>query len=111
MFFHSTLATLLIVGGTSSVAAIEWTEETNSTFHWVAANNGLRIFAPQSTDSGAPNGIAIFGDVGDGTRRTLFKNNDQRRVQFDVSFCYSFLQFVIINCRLYSPCTQLRISC
>ena len=97
MFFHSTLATLLIVGGTSSVAAIEWTEETNSTFHWVAANNGLRIFAPQSTD-GAPSGIAIFGDVGDGSRRTLFNNNDQRRVQFDVSlycFFYSLFRFVI----------------
>lgn len=97
MFFHSTLATLLVIGGTSSVAAIEWTEETNSTFHWVAANNGLRIFAPQSSD-GAANGIAIFGDVGDGSRRALFNNNDQRRVQFDVSILF-FYSLLLINCR------------
>ena len=99
MFFHSKLATLLIVGGTSSVAAIEWTEETNSTFHWVAANNGLRIFAPQSTDSAA-NGIAIFGDVGDGSRRTLFNNKDQRRVQFDVSL-YFFDSLLLIKFARY----------
>ena len=99
MFFHSTLATLLIVGGISSVAAIEWTEETNSTFHWVAANNGLRIFAPQSTDSAA-NGIAIFGDVGDGSRRTLFNNKDQRRVQFDVSL-YFFDSLLLIKFARY----------